>query len=81
MCEGLLSRCHKLESIMFVLQFLLSHLVSQIPSEKKIKSLTNQLLGVKALLTLPKFIQDQYRPLMGEPLLIVEQLLIDVKVI
>ena len=66
---------------MLVLQFLLSHLVSQIPSEKKMKSLTNQLLGVKALLTLPKFIQDQYRPLMGEPLLIVEQLLIDVKVI
>ena len=65
---------------MLTLQFLLGRLSFQIPSQEKTKSLINQLLGVKALLSLPQFIRDQYRPLMGEPLLIIEQLLIDLKV-
>ena len=35
---------------------------------------------MQCLLTLPRFIQQQYRPLIAEPLLIVEQLLMDLKV-
>lgn len=65
---------------MLILQFLLGRLSFQIPSQEKIKLLTNQLLGVKSLLCLPHFIQEQYRPLVRKPLLIIEQLLIDLKV-
>ena len=77
-CDGLLEKCHRLESVMLVLQFILGHL-DQLHSAKQLK-LANQLLGVKALLVLPHFVREQYRPLMGEPLLIIEQLLIDLKV-
>ena len=79
-CENLLERCFNLESLMLILQFLLGKLSFQIPSHEKIKQLTNQFLGVKSLLALPHFIRDQYRPLMREPLLIIEQLLIDLKI-
>ena len=71
--------CQQLESIVLILQFMLSRLKTQIPP-KKIRSLACTLLGAKALLKLPEFIQTQYRPLMEEPLLIIEQLLIDLKV-
>ena len=65
---------------MLILQFMLSRLRAQIPQDRN-ESLTHRLLGAKALLKLPMFIQAQYRPLIEEPLLIVEQLLIDLKVI
>ena len=80
-CENLLERCFNLESLVLLLRFLLDRLSFQIHSAEKLKQLNNQLLGVKALLCLPHFVQEQYKPLMRRPLLIVEQLLIDLKVL
>lgn len=80
-CENLLERCFNLESLVLLLRFLLDRLSFQIHSAEKLKQLNNRLLGVKALLCLPHFVQEQYKPLMRRPLLIVEQLLIDLKVL
>ncbi len=66
---------------MLILQFILGHLISQLPSTEEISKYANRLLGAKALLALPHFVQEQYRHLMGEPLLLIEQLLIDLKVV
>ena len=65
---------------MLILQFVLGRLISHLPSTEAISRYANQLLGVKALLALPHFVQEQYRPLMSEPLLLIEQLLVDLKV-
>ena len=76
----MLGKCFNLESLILILRFLLDKLSFQIQSAEKLKNLNNQLLGVKALLCLPHFVQEQYRSLMKRPLFIVEQLLIDLKV-
>lgn len=78
MCESLLEHAN-LQVTIFVLHYMLSRL-SHCLHYAKTQDYSNKLLGARALLCLPLDYREQYRGLIMQPMLLVEQLLIDTKI-
>jgi len=78
-CESVLEQCTDFQTTIFMLHYMLTRLVQCI-HVARVQDYSNRLLGAKALLCLPTQVRKEYESLVSEPMLLVEQLLIDMKV-
>jgi hypothetical protein len=77
--ETVLDRVLQLSSKVFILEFILDKLSSHMTSERR-NEVANLCMGVKALRCIPQVEHEQYASLVRHPLLLFEQLLMNVKV-
>ncbi|AWP16085.1 putative zinc finger FYVE domain-containing protein 26 [Scophthalmus maximus] len=78
-CELALDRCPGLAACHFLADYLTLHFQRQVSEERR-RHIHALHLGSKVLLTLPPSARQDYFPLLSEPLLMLEQLLMNLKV-
>ncbi|XP_040916541.1 zinc finger FYVE domain-containing protein 26 isoform X2 [Toxotes jaculatrix] len=78
-CERALDRCPGLAACHFLADYLTLHFQRQVSPARR-RHIHALHLGSKALLTLPPAARQDYFPLLSEPLLMLEQLLMNLKV-
>ncbi|XP_071354919.1 zinc finger FYVE domain-containing protein 26 isoform X2 [Trachinotus anak] len=78
-CERALDRCPGLASCHFLADYLTLHFQRQVSPARR-RHIHALHLGSKVLLTLPPAARQDYFPLLSEPLLMLEQLLMNLKV-
>ena len=78
-CESLLSQKLRVGQKLFIIQFMLTTLPSLL-SPVRIERLLCTKMGAKALLCLPEAARPNYEDLVSRPLLLLEQLLMNMKV-
>ena len=78
-CEELLSRQMPIANTIFIIQFIITDLHAYLRPDRK-RELFRQRLGANAVLCIPEGSRRPYEYLTSQPLLLLEQLLIDMKV-
>lgn len=78
-CERLLEKQMPIPNTVFIIQFMITDLDTYVKPARK-RELLRQRLGANAVLCIPESNRLTYEPLISQPLLLLEQLLIDVKV-
>lgn len=78
-CERLLSKQMPIPNTLFIIHFMITDLDAHVKPARK-RALLRQRLGTNAVLCIPESNRRPYESLTSQPLLLLEQLLIDMKV-
>ena len=78
-CERLLLKKMPVTSVIFIIQFMITDLAAHVSPARK-RELLRHKLGANAMLCIPDNNRNSYESLASRPLLLLEQLLIDMKV-
>ncbi len=78
-CERLVSKQLPIPNILFIIHFMITDLDAHVKPARK-RELLRQRLGTNAVLCIPESNRRPYESLTSQPLLLLEQLLIDMKV-
>lgn len=78
-CERLLSKPLAIPNVVFIINFMTTDLDGVLKQHRK-HELLRQKLGANALLCIPESYHHAYESLVSQPLLLLEQLLMDMKV-
>ena len=78
-CERLLSKEMPVTSVIFIIQFMITDLAAHVKPARQ-RELLRHRLGANAMLCIPESNRNSYESLACRPLLLLEQLLIDMKV-